>query len=212
MDKVYIYKLTTDNGGAPCVRERTLSLAICKPAVRSTAHFGDIILGFAANTLYSNNCLVYAAKVTRHLDAREYFSKVEYEARPDCVYRWNGSRFDWKPGAKYHSKHDMEHDLGKAPVYSRAHVLLSKGAEKFRYFRGDSPIDYKTKYPHLKELVESIGQGCRVNFGDAVRNELRGFLPELWGARSPHEDTPIPSAPCPDTCGGADDDYACGEC
>jgi hypothetical protein len=31
------YKLTADNGGAPCVRYGLLSLAICKPMIRKTA-------------------------------------------------------------------------------------------------------------------------------------------------------------------------------
>jgi Nucleotide modification associated domain 2 len=37
MTKVYIYKLTVDDGGAPCVQDEVLSLAICKPFIRSTA-------------------------------------------------------------------------------------------------------------------------------------------------------------------------------
>ena len=55
MTKIYIYKLTTDNGGAPCIKDGTLSLAICKPAIRSTAVKDHIILGFAANSLYSDS-------------------------------------------------------------------------------------------------------------------------------------------------------------
>jgi hypothetical protein len=37
MPKIYIYKLTSDDGGAPCVRDGILSLAICKPWIRSVA-------------------------------------------------------------------------------------------------------------------------------------------------------------------------------
>ena len=37
MPKLYIYKMTTDNGGAPCVRDEKLSLAICMPIVRISA-------------------------------------------------------------------------------------------------------------------------------------------------------------------------------
>lgn len=35
MQRVYIYKLTGDDGGAPCVCDGILSLAICKPAIRA---------------------------------------------------------------------------------------------------------------------------------------------------------------------------------
>ena len=62
MTKVYIYKMTVDDGGAPCVSDGILSLAICKPAIRSTAKHENIILGFAGNRLYENNCLIYAAR------------------------------------------------------------------------------------------------------------------------------------------------------
>lgn len=34
MPKIYFYKLTADNGGAPCVQDGLLSLAICKPMIR----------------------------------------------------------------------------------------------------------------------------------------------------------------------------------
>ena len=40
MSKSFVYKLTVDNGGAPCVSEDLLTLAICKPSVRSAADLG----------------------------------------------------------------------------------------------------------------------------------------------------------------------------
>jgi hypothetical protein len=35
--RVYFYKLVVDDGGAPCVQNGLLSLAICKPQIRKTA-------------------------------------------------------------------------------------------------------------------------------------------------------------------------------
>ncbi len=207
MTKVYIYKLTTDDGGAPCVSDGTLSLAICKPAVRSTAQQDNVVLGFAGNFLYNNNCLVYGAKVTRHLDGRVYFSEPEYAGRPDCVYRWKGRCFEWKRDAKYHSAHDLAHDLGEAPRYDRANVLLSEQSENFRYFKGECPIDYKQKYLHLKSLVERLGQGHRVNFGSELQRELRQFMRRVWKAPSAYRLTEVPSTPCRDKCGSGDDDF-----
>lgn len=49
--RIYFYKLVADNGGAPCVENGLLSLAICKPMIRKTAKEGDLILGFAGNSL-----------------------------------------------------------------------------------------------------------------------------------------------------------------
>jgi Nucleotide modification associated domain 2 len=212
MIKVYIYKVTVDNGGAPCVSGGILSLAICKPAIRSTAQPGNVILGFAANSLYCDNCLVYAANVTRHLDGREYFSLRKYASRPDCIYRWDDHRFEWKHDAKYHSRAELEHDLGEFPEYGRANVLLSEQAQNFRYFKGEFRIGYKAKYPHLKSLVEMLGRGHRVNFDPELRNELRQFMKRLWNETSAHEQTAVPETPCRDRCNGGDDDFVQIDC
>jgi|HubBroStandDraft_2_1064218.scaffolds.fasta_scaffold182939_2 hypothetical protein len=210
MQKVYIYKMIVDDGGAPCVRDGILSLAICKPAIRSVARRGSILLGFAGKGLYADNCLVYAAKVSEHLDAREYFLEPRYATRPDCIYRWDGRGFEWKNGSKFHSSASLLRDLGEAPEYSRANVLLSEGTENFRYFREKCPIRYKKEYPHLKSLVEDLGQGHRVNFEPNLLAELRRFIPRVWDASSAYRETPIADAGCEHKCG--DDDFADVEC
>lgn len=38
--KVYLYKMIADDGGAPCVANELLSLAICKPIIRAVAEPG----------------------------------------------------------------------------------------------------------------------------------------------------------------------------
>ena len=39
---IYVYKIVADIGGAPCVKNNLLSLAICKPKIRKTAGKGSI--------------------------------------------------------------------------------------------------------------------------------------------------------------------------
>jgi Nucleotide modification associated domain 2 len=219
MAKIYIYKLTVDDGGAPCVRGDTLSLAICKPAMRFTAKRGSIVLGFAAtrlckaNTLYQDNCLIYAAKLTDNLCGRTYFSDRRYAARPDCIYSWDGRRFERKSGAKFHSKpSDLVHDLGQPPGYRRANVLLSKGPENFRYFRDECPIRYKKQYPRLQSLVESLKRGHRVNFSPDLRAELDAFTRRLWHEPFAYRETYVPDVPCEDKCSIDDDFFAEVEC
>jgi hypothetical protein len=41
----YVYKLTVDDGGAPCTDGGLLTLAICKPGIRTHAGVGDFICG-----------------------------------------------------------------------------------------------------------------------------------------------------------------------
>jgi hypothetical protein len=212
MTKVYIYKLTVDDGGAPCVRDALLSLAICKPAIRSTARSGNVILGFAGNYLYEDNTLVYMATVTQHVDGRKYFNDGPYASRPDCIYTWDGQHFQRKHDSKFHSAaSNLAHDLGEPPPYTRANVLLSQGSE-FRYFGENCPVRYKQEYPRLKALVEGLGQGHRVNFDAELQGELRRFIKQALGARSLYRETPIPDEPCPDRCSSGDEDYASGEC
>jgi len=210
--KVYIYKLTVDDGGAPCVFNGVWSLAICKPAIRSTATKGNVILGFSGNELYKDNCLIYMAEVTQTLDGRKYF-RDKYSQRPDCIYEWDGRRFDRRHDAKFHSSSaDLAHDLGLHPEYKRADVLLSESKENFRYFGDQCPIEYKTMYPHLKSLIDGLGQGHRVNFYEELKEEIRRFVEHVKNARFRYREPTIRQEPCRDSCRPADEEYAVGEC
>ena len=129
--RLYFYKLTTDDGGAPCVQDGLLSLAICKPMIRSTAAVGDLIFGFAANSLHRDNCLLYIARITDKAQHRTYSVNKRFRSRGDCIYERRKSRFVWRTGALYHGPEHLVHDLGTHPDYPRADVLLSTD---FRYF------------------------------------------------------------------------------
>jgi hypothetical protein len=67
MSRAYLYKLTGDNGGAPCVEGGLLSLAICKPMIRASASEGDLVFGFGAKSLHCNNRLIYIARITKKI-------------------------------------------------------------------------------------------------------------------------------------------------
>ena len=61
---IFMYKLTTDNGGAPCVENELLSLCICKPKIRMSAKVGDWIIGMGGKSVNDlRNRLIYLAKV-----------------------------------------------------------------------------------------------------------------------------------------------------
>ena len=210
--KVYIYKLTVDDGGAPCIHDGMWSLGICKPAIRSTAQENNVILGFSGNDLYNDNCLIYIARVTKQLNGREYF-RDKYASRPDCIYEWDGGRFDRRPDAKFHpSFADLEHDLGTHPDYERANVLLSEGKDNFRYFGNGCPVEYKTKHPGLKSLIEELGQGHRVNFDEELKEELRRFMDQVWKVRVRYREPIINEAPRRDSCSAVHEKHAVGEC
>jgi hypothetical protein len=170
MSKYYFYKLTHDNGGAPCIDGNLLSLAICKPMIRSTAEVDNIILGFAANSLHSNNRLLYVARVTKKLVGGDYFKSAAYRHRADCIYFWRSGRYHVRPNAQYHgSIADLHHDLGKHAAYGRTNTLLST---KFCYFGVNGSAAYKSKFPAVAQAIARLKQGHRVSHDSKLLREL----------------------------------------
>jgi hypothetical protein len=211
MPRLYLYKLTDDSGGAPCVHDGKLSLAICKPAIRRTAKPGDYILGFAGNSLYkeNKNCLIYAAEVGRCLLGSDYY-KNKYAGRPDCIYEYFDSRYQRRPGAKFHSKiGDLEHDLGYPPDYGSARVLLVEDCSKFRYFRDSCPFDYLSKYTELAEFIRKMTQGHRTNLSESLLVNVRSLLIQVWETPVTPNNSLVPSAPSMINCSQDEGEVEC---
>jgi hypothetical protein len=124
--RIYFYKLAVDAGAAPCVARGMLSLAICKPMLRSSAEVDDLVFGFTANSLDPQNRLIYAARVTKKLANGGYYEAGDYKSRHDCIYTFVSGRYKRRGNATFHEKpSDLTHDLGSHPEYARANVLLS---------------------------------------------------------------------------------------
>jgi hypothetical protein len=178
MPRIFFYKLTADNGGAPCVERGLLSLAICKPMIRGSAEDGDLIFGFSANSLRRDNRLLFVARVTDTLRNGKYFKDSRYAWRDDCIYRFRAGRFVRRKGARHHPhREDLTHDLGTYPNYPRANVLLSND---FRYFGREGTNEYKSKFPLVKDAVERLGRGHRVPDGEALHKELLDMADWVW--------------------------------
>jgi hypothetical protein len=188
MRKIYFYKLIADNGGAPCVQDNLLSLSICKPMIRSTAKEGDLIFGFAANSLNRENPLIYVARITEKLCNGKYFKDARYDKREDCIYKFDGHSFKWKPGSKHHGDEDVVHDLGRPIEYSnrpteypKANVLLSTD---FKYFGNAGNAEYKSKFHGVCQAIEQLGRGHRVWHVDALHDELERMADWVWQTNS----------------------------
>lgn len=169
---IYVYKLTTDNGGAPCVFEGKLTLAICKPIIRKSIYPNDWIVGFGGKSTLGER-LIFIAEIEKNLKDGRYYKTEVFFARPDCIYRWDNKEeeYYWEKGKKYH-RHGkfLEHDLGiKDNNYDRANVLIS---DNFNYFGKNGTEEYKLIFPLVKTLVEGLTQGHRVNHPKDLRNEL----------------------------------------
>jgi hypothetical protein len=173
MAKFYFYKLTVDDGGAPCVENDLLTLAICKPMIRSTAddRANDVIFGFAANSLHADNRLIYIARITKKLTKGNYFKQQAYAHRKDCIYEWTGTTYKLRAGAKFHcSENHLAHDLGEPSSFARANVLLS---DDFRYLGGSLPEHYKKRFPNLARALADLKRGHRCYHERALLDELQ---------------------------------------
>lgn len=177
--RFYFYKLTADNNGAPCLDKngRLLSLAICKPTIRSTAKPEDLIFGFAAKSLHADNRLLYIARITAKESNGDYYTKAEFSQREDCIYERRGGSFAWRESAFHHSHDDLIHDIGTHPDYIKANVLLS---HDFRYFGKNGSAEYKNRYPLIKDAIENLGIGHRVNHGEQLKTELQELKHWAW--------------------------------
>jgi hypothetical protein len=186
---VYAYKLTCDNGGAPCVHRGRLSLAICKPEIRRRAQLGDLIVGIGGRDLGGR--LIYLAVVTGKLEGGGYYDSPEYAGRPDRIYRRGADgTAELVPKPRFHNdlkSPQLAHDVGAD--FQRAYVLLS---DDFRYFGGKGTTEFRITHPAVGALADSMRRGHRVNFSPEVSTQLLALKEHLW-ARFPQKKSGQPT-------------------
>lgn len=195
--RLYVYNLTTDNNGAPCLYDGVLSLAICKPGIRTTAQVGDLIFGFAGTTLHPDKRLVYVARVTDIVEGCDYYANGRYSRRPDSVYQFTDRHYCPRLGACYHGKGEERRvDLGSGPEHKRAVVLMSRD---FRYLGGDGSA-VREGLEEVKRCLETLRRGHRVNHSTPLVTELETLKRELWRDCAQSEpgapSKPPPTPPC----------------
>ena len=189
--RTYIYKLTSDRGGAPCAPDpggegrALLTLSICKPAIRRTAQPGDRILGLTSHSLASSdgyplNAVIYAAIVEEGIDARDYYGgERAFQHRPDCIYefhRLNGTIGHSGRTPLHANPAYLPRDIGTYPYYKNGRTLLS---HDFRYF-GAEAVPIPAKLTELTQVAESLGQGHRVVHTEGLNRELDALFRTLW--------------------------------
>lgn len=177
--RIYVYKCVVDDGGAPCIDGDLLTLTICKPYIRSTARPGDLIFAFGSNAESPANRLVFVAEVSRRMPGGKYFDGEEFVARKDCIYeRLPNGRLQRRSNARFHDYEGARtSDLGAEQSYPKANALIAKD---FRYFGKRGTNTWKTDAAKLRELVEGLGQGHRVNFTPDLLAELVALKKRVW--------------------------------
>jgi len=167
--------MIADDGGAPCVANELLSLAICKPIIRAVAEPGSWIFGFSGVGLEESHGslrLIYVARVDQRVSVSEYYATgSSFADRGDCIYEWLKPNYRWKAGSlSCINGAALSHDLGTLhDGFSRATVLLSN---YYRYFGRHGPIISDMQDDPLRLLLGQLTQGHRVNLGLEERKEL----------------------------------------
>ena len=168
---IYVYKLTCDNGGAPCIHEGLLSLSICKPGIRVSANVGDWIIGFGGKSVEElRGKLIYVAKVTAIEEDGNYYKSDRYGDRPDCVYQSLDHGYQYREGKQYHFPGEFDHDLGRCPEFERARCLLS---DQFAYFGGAKD---RPSIDAVRDIYDGLPRDFRKNHPDEIRHRLESYI------------------------------------
>lgn len=171
--RIYVYKLVVDNGGAPCIHGDVLSLSICKPRIRVDANMGDWVVGFGGKSSPKlRERLIYIAKVTEVAASGEYYRDAMYHSRPDCIYRATDAGYEYIEGSQYHSKEDLEHDLGVPHSYGRARSLLSK---RFAYFGNN----HAQSIASVSDIYHGLPRDYVKNHDADIRARLERFISDV---------------------------------
>lgn len=191
--RTYLYKLTSDRGGAPCARPPRagaaplLSLALCKPAIRRTAQPGDRVIGLTSRILeqrdgYPPLSVIYLGIVTDVVDATTYYAEHSpYRDRPDCIYRYDAEAGTIEHSGRTPLHADPRHrrrDLGREGIFENGRILLCR---EFTYL-GSEALVLDQRFTRLRELASALGQGHRVVHSgkDAtLDSELNAFVRQI---------------------------------
>jgi putative DNA base modification enzyme with NMAD domain len=140
--RLYSYIVATDKGFAPCVTKNLLTLACCKPKIRSTAKPGDWVMGTTPKKKRPGK-LVFLARVTEKLTFAEYYNRVSKKRR-DNIYRPNATGGYTQVDTQDHGPKQKTKDL------SADAVLLSN---EFVYY-GGSAVPVRQRFASLIAVTE----------------------------------------------------------
>jgi hypothetical protein len=90
MSLIWRYSLVTDNGMAPCVEQRILTLCLCKPVIRKGACVGDWVVGFVPRRRNDGRVHVaWAGRIGESVSMGDY--EKRFADRKDAIYKWTDS-------------------------------------------------------------------------------------------------------------------------
>ena len=175
--RIFRYVVRIDAGTAPRPWGGTCSLAICKPAIRASAHPGDWVIGFRSRRPGE---VVYVMQIDERLSLGDYWRDPRYAdrrpggaAQPDNIYRPK------KSGVLEQVANDVHGPAQAAADIRGRNVLLSK---RFWYF-GSASVTLPAALRHLLHSVRGhvVHKARRVNDEAALVRWLSRWNPGVHG-------------------------------
>lgn len=158
MTNVYVYVVDRDFGFAPNPFYGVLTLATCKPRIRSVASIGDWVIGVGGARLRMRGRCIFGMRVTSYLTFDEYWVSTDFrEKKPtrngslvrlvgDNIYHRSGGK--WIQVDSHHSNADgtpNQDNVKSDTAINR--VLIS---EDFRYLGSAAEVIPADIIAHLQ--------------------------------------------------------------
>lgn len=184
--KIYSYTVVSDSGFSPNPYHGYLTLACCKPRIRSSAKEGAWIVGTASFSRFPKlgGYLLYAAEVSEVLSFEKYWNdkrfarkKPDLKRRNDPKWMHGDNIYDFSsPTGPVQLPSQHSHDDGSEDIKSKKHDLGGKHvivARNFVYF-GRNAIELP---PSLKSLIKK-GPGHKSRFDEKIIHSFLAFIGE----------------------------------
>lgn len=187
MIRIFRYILQVDTGMAPCIDNCIVSLATCKPKIRSSARAGDWVMGFRPSPA-PRGLLVWAARVAYYMEVGHY--ERCFRGRSDAIYRAKSRGGFQRLRPDYHPGEEEFRKDTSSPV-----LLFDEAAT---WYFGAEPHLLPDHLMHLR----AAGRGHRVNGvndedASALESWLNGVTPAgvhgLPRNSASEQDAPLPS-------------------
>jgi hypothetical protein len=179
--KVFVYKVTVDDGIAPCPQDGLLTLGVCKPAIRRNARRGDYLVGVGSIPHYGGK-LIYVAQVDAPIPGSQYYHHGgSYWSRWDCIYKFRAGRYVWqnRGGRRVHLPDEMpaqkNRDVGFCGHRANAIILP---CSRFVYFGRDQAgysQEVWSQFPHIEARVRPLKQSHLVHHSSTFQQDLEKF-------------------------------------
>ena len=192
MPRLFSYAMTSDSGFAPNPYHGFMTLACCKPKIRSTADVGDYVIGTYSidKGRGGDGHVVYAMRVTDIVTFDEYSTKDKFKCKKpsrngdliamagDNIYSRPDSNSPWIQAPSAHSNTDGSQSIEHTKRDTKVNrVLIS---EDFLYFGGDGPELPTFEYENIRATkpghLSNFGVAILVEFIDWFQRQPKGRL------------------------------------